>query len=56
VDRLFGSDSLSRWDDAESLYRAAGANVEFILVDGVGHDRKKLQRYTTDFFRDVLTP
>ena len=55
VDRKFGTDPLARWDDAEELYRLAGANVKFILVDGVGHDRRKLQSYTTEFFSRILS-
>ena len=54
IDRLFGTDPLSRWSDAEALYRRAGANVRFVLVDGVGHNRRELQPYTTAFFLDVL--
>lgn len=54
VDKLFGDDPFSRWDDAESIYHEAGANVQFLLVDGVGHDRKTLQKYSTEFFKNVL--
>lgn len=54
VDRLFGIDPLSRWDDAESLYRDAGADAQFLLIDGVGHDRKELQKYSMDFFKKIL--
>ena len=54
VDRLFGPDPISRWDDAEAVYRAAGADVRFLLVDGVGHNRRKLQPYTTEFFTNVM--
>lgn len=54
VDRLFGEGPLSRWPAAEALYAAVGSNARFLLVDGVGHDRRALQRYTTDFFRDIL--
>ena len=54
ADRLFGPDPRSRWDDSESLYRGIGAHAKFLLVEGVGHDRKKLQPYTTKFFADVL--
>jgi dienelactone hydrolase len=54
VDRLFGKDPQARWKNSESVYKAAGANAQFILVDGVGHDRKKLQSYSTDFFKRVL--
>jgi pimeloyl-ACP methyl ester carboxylesterase len=56
IDRLFGDDPVSRWNGAKSLYEAAGADARFVLVDGVGHDRKKLQRHTTDFFLKVLSP
>ncbi len=54
VDRLFGPDPQSRWKPAEDLYRTAGANSQFLLIDGVGHDRNSLQRYSTDFFRTIL--
>lgn len=37
-----------------SVYKAAGVNAQFLLVDGVGHDRKKLQSSSTDFFKRVL--
>ena len=54
VDRLFGTDPLSRWDDAESIYLTEGTNVQFLLIDGIGHDRKALQNYSTEFFRNIL--
>jgi len=54
VDRLFGTDPLSRWEDAKSIYEKAGANTQFLLVDGIGHDRKILQKYSTEFFKKVL--
>ena len=54
VDRLFGKDPQARWKNSESVYQKAGVNAQFILVDGVGHDRKKLQSYSTDFFKRVL--
>ncbi|MGH7563034.1 MAG: alpha/beta hydrolase family protein [Gemmatimonadota bacterium] len=54
VERLFGPDPLSRWDDARALYRAAGADARFVLVDGIGHERRKLQRHTTRFFASLL--
>jgi hypothetical protein len=54
VDRLFGSDPLSRWEAAEAIYHEAGANVQFLLVEGIGHDRKALQNHSTDFFKKVL--
>ncbi|HET9907209.1 MAG TPA: hypothetical protein VFQ23_11225 [Anaerolineales bacterium] len=55
VDQLFGEDPLSRWEDAESIFREAGANVQFLLIDGAGHDRKALQKYSTEFFKKVLS-
>ncbi len=55
VDGFFGKDPLSRWPHAESIYKQAGASVKFILVEGVGHDRKKLQSYGVDFFAEVLS-
>jgi hypothetical protein len=55
VDRLFGADPLSRWDGARQLYRAAGADARFMLVDGIGHERKKLQSHTNRFFAEVLS-
>ncbi len=54
VNNLFGADPLSRWDDAQALYLEAGANVEFLLIDGAGHDRRALQKYSTEFFRKIL--
>ena len=54
VDNLFSADPLSRWDDAQEIYLDAGANVQFLLIDGVGHDRKDLQKYSTEFFKKVL--
>ncbi len=54
VDRLFGSDPLTRWDDAQRLYQQAGAKARFLLIDEVGHDRKALQHWTTAFFHEVL--
>ena len=54
VDRLFGSDPLARWQDAESIYHQMGANVKFLLVNGIGHDRKALQKHSTEFFKKIL--
>jgi dienelactone hydrolase len=54
VDRLFGLDPLSRWSAAEALYRQAGADARFELVEGVGHDRRELQHLSTAFFREIL--
>lgn len=54
VDRLFGASPLARWAPAHAIYRRAGANARFLLVDGAGHDRKALQAHSTAFLRDVL--
>lgn len=54
VDRLFGTDPQSRWNSAKLVHETAGANARFLLVPGVGHDRRKLQEHTTKFFADVL--
>ncbi len=54
VKDLFGTDPLSRWDDAQAIYLESGANVQFLLIDGVGHDRKGLQKYSTEFFKRIL--
>jgi hypothetical protein len=54
VDRLFGPDPLARWDRVRDVYREAGSGAEFLLVEGVAHDRRKLQRHATAFFRRVL--
>jgi hypothetical protein len=54
IDRLFGADPQTRWSRAEQIYRACGVDAKFILVDGVDHDRKKLQKHSTEFFRGIL--
>ena len=54
VNQLFGSDPLTRWKEAEALYQEEGANVRFLLIEGIGHDRKELQSYATEFFKDIL--
>jgi len=54
VNHLFGEDPISRWDDAVAVYQTAGANAQFLLVDGIGHDRKALQDYSTAFFKEIL--
>jgi hypothetical protein len=54
VNHLFGEDPISRWDDAVAVYQEAGANAQFLLVDGIGHDRKALQDYSTEFFKEIL--
>lgn len=56
VDQLFGADPLSRWDRAQAIYVDSGANVQFLLIEGVGHDRAALQSYATDFFMSILYP
>jgi pimeloyl-ACP methyl ester carboxylesterase len=50
IDQLFGTDPLSRWEVSRSLYERSGANARFLLVEGVGHDRKQLQDSSTQFF------
>lgn len=54
VDRFFGDEPQSRWKNSEKVYKAAGVNAQFVLVEGVGHDRKKLQGHATEFFKRVL--
>ena len=54
VDKLFGADPLARWDDIEKIYQESGTNAQFLLIDGVGHDRKALQKYSTEFFKKIL--
>ncbi|MEM8857329.1 MAG: hypothetical protein AAGD96_03360 [Chloroflexota bacterium] len=54
VDELFGETPLERWDDVEAAYKSAGASVEFLLIDGIGHDRRALQHHSTIFFEKIL--
>ena len=54
VDSLFGNNPLERWDDAAAIYQHVSNQSTFLLVEDVGHDRKKLQHYTTAFFLDIL--
>lgn len=54
IDRLFGANPQERWDGAQAVHRAAEANAIFVLVDGVGHDRRKPQIHATHFFASVL--
>ena len=54
VNTHFGNDPKSRWLYAESLYKKMGSSAQFLLVDGIGHDRKKLQQYTTAFFENIV--
>ena len=54
VDRLFGTSPLARWDSARRAYSMAGARAEFLLVKGVGHDRRALQEHSTTFFEHLL--
>lgn len=49
-----GSSPLERWDDARAMYAQVHASAEFLLVEGVGHERRKLQQHSTDFFRRLL--
>lgn len=43
IDRLFGSDPLSRWEKSR-----------FLLIGGAGHDRVQLQNHSTKFFAYLL--
>lgn len=54
VDSLFGDTPRARWNAAEAIYREAGADAEFVLVDSVGHDRKALQHLSTAFLKRQL--
>jgi len=54
LERLFGETPLARWDDARALYETGGADATFMIVDGVGHDRRALQHHTTEFFHQIL--
>ncbi len=47
VNRLFGTDPVSRWPHAESIYQSAGMNATFALYPGVGHT------ITAEMFTDV---
>ena len=51
VDRLFGADPVSRWDEARRLYEAVGANATFLLVDQVGHDLADADRWAVASLR-----
>jgi hypothetical protein len=53
-DQLFGTDPLSRWEAAKAFHLSAGTNAQFLLIDGIGHDRKALQNYATEFFKRIL--
>lgn len=53
IDVLFGKDPLSRWEVSRLTYETAGANAQFLLVEGAGHDRKQLQEYSTRFFASL---
>lgn len=52
VEQNFGESPIDRWTHSKKLYE--GTKAKFVLVEGVGHDRKALQSYTTDFFKEVL--
>ena len=54
VNQLFGTDPASRWEVSRALYQQSGANVKFLIIEGVGHDRKALQDHSTQFFKSVL--
>jgi pimeloyl-ACP methyl ester carboxylesterase len=50
----YGDTPLARWKHAERLYQRTGANTQFVLIEGEGHNRRRLQYLATDFFRQVL--
>ena len=54
LERLFGTTPLDRWQKISEIYRQQGMQADFLLVPGVGHDRKALQKHTTGFFRRQL--
>lgn len=54
IDRLFGTEPISRWEISRLQYERAGAHARFLLVEGVGHDRRELQDHSTRFFADLL--
>ena len=54
IETRYGATPLARWSSAERLYREAGMNAEFVLVPGIGHDRRALQDISTGFLRDAL--
>lgn len=56
VNSLFGADPLPRWKEAEAIYQQAGTNTQFLLIEDIGHDRKKIQGYAVEFFRKLLQP
>ena len=35
-------------------HEMVGSHTQFLLVEGIGHDRKALQVYSTQFFKEVL--
>ena len=54
MNRLFGDDPMSRWEDALEIYETSGTKVRFLLLNGIGYDRKALQHYSTEFIKEVL--
>ncbi len=54
VDELFGKTPIERWEHARRVYEQAGMNATFLLVPGIGHDRRALQSHSTEFFRALL--
>ena len=54
VDRLFGETPLARWPAIQALYKSVTDNADFLLVEGVAHDRKALERHGVDWFRELL--
>lgn len=54
VDSLFGETPIERWEASKLIYKQQTSRASFVLVDGVGHDRRALQYLSTAFFKDVL--
>lgn len=52
---MFGATPVERWPYAEEIYRAAGANVEFRLVPGIGHTiDSETWRYQIEFLAAAI--
>jgi dienelactone hydrolase len=54
IQKQFGDTPLARWKHAERLFTQSGANAQFVLVKGVGHNRRQLQYLATEFFKNEL--
>jgi len=51
VDSLFGADPQARWEHAQALYAGVTKAVTFVRVEGVAHERKKLQKMAVGFVK-----